>query len=332
MSDRDGQGTAEGRPRPAPGLRLRREEPRLPAELVAAILSVLWLLVAGGAVLFSGDAPEVQGLLLAAVLILVPIALFWIAASAARTGQIMHEEAARLHGAIDALRHTALQASTARAPAPDTERMERKLAEIADAQKKTESAIATFASSRARAVPGQGGAAAPEQPALALEPDAEPAPALSRADYIRALNFPRTAEDSEGFAALRRALARPETVRLVRAAEDVLTLLSQDGIYMDDLTPDRARPEVWRRFAAGTRGAAIAGLGGVRDRSCLSLAAGRMREDAIFRDAAHHFLREFDRGVSAFIAEAGDEEIAALAETRSARAFMLLGRVAGTFD
>jgi hypothetical protein len=119
---------------------------------------------------------------------------------------------------------------------------------------------------------------------------------------------------------------------LVQAAQDVLTLLSQDGIYMDDLTPDRARPEVWRRFAMGERGRSMAALGGIRDRSSLALSAGRMREDTIFRDAAHHFLRLFDKGLVNFEPEASDEEIAQLADTRSARAFMVLGRVTGAFD
>ena len=146
------------------------------------------------------------------------------------------------------------------------------------------------------------------------------------------MNFPETAEDEEGFSALRKALKNRQSAQLVQAAQDVLTLLSQDGIYMDDLIPDRARPEVWRQFAQGTRGRAIAALGGVRDRSSLALTSGRMKQDTIFRDAAHHFLRRFDRSFAAFEPEASDAEITALANTRTARAFMLLGRVAGTFD
>jgi len=118
----------------------------------------------------------------------------------------------------------------------------------------------------------------------------------------------------------------------VQASQDVLTLLSQDGIYMDDLRPDMARPELWRRFAAGERGRQIAALGGVRDRSSLALAAARMKRDPIFRDAAHHFLRRFDRMFAAFAEMATDAEISELSDTRTARAFMLLGRVAGTFD
>ncbi|MEP1933427.1 MAG: hypothetical protein ABJJ37_19310, partial [Roseibium sp.] len=59
---------------------------------------------------------------------------------------------------------------------------------------------------------------------------------------------------------------------------------------------------------------------------------GRMKQDPIFRDTAHHFLRIFDKMFADFEETATDSEISALSETRTARAFMLLGRVAGTFD
>lgn len=57
-----------------------------------------------------------------------------------------------------------------------------------------------------------------------------------------------------------------------------------------------------------------------------------MKQDTIFRDAAHHFLRRFDKMFTQFAETASDSEISELSETRTARAFMLLGRVAGTFD
>jgi hypothetical protein len=98
------------------------------------------------------------------------------------------------------------------------------------------------------------------------------------------------------------------------------------------MRPDMARPEIWRRFAGGERGRAIAALGGIRDRSSLALTAGRMKQDPIFRDAAHHFLRRFDKLFAEFEKEASDAEISDLSNTRTARAFMLLGRVAGIFD
>jgi hypothetical protein len=57
-----------------------------------------------------------------------------------------------------------------------------------------------------------------------------------------------------------------------------------------------------------------------------------MKADPVFRDAAHHFLRSFDKTVAAFEPNATDAELADLGNTRTARAFMLLGRVTGTFD
>ena len=154
---------------------------------------------------------------------------------------------------------------------------------------------------------------------------------LKNEDFIKALHFPEDANDEAGFAALRRALADRNTNQLIQAAQDVLTLLSQDGIYMDDLRPDMARPEIWRRFAQEERGRTIAALGGIRDRSSLALTNVRMKKDPVFRDAAHHFLRLFDKGFAKFEDTATEAEISALSETRTARAFMLLGRVAGTF-
>jgi len=73
-------------------------------------------------------------------------------------------------------------------------------------------------------------------------------------------------------------------------------------------------------------------LGGVRDRTSLALTTSRMREDPIFRDAAHHFLRHFDKMLTSFEVVASDAELVELSDTRTARAFMLLGRVTGAFD
>ena len=82
----------------------------------------------------------------------------------------------------------------------------------------------------------------------------------------------------------------------------------------------------------GERGGPISGLGGVHDRSCLALTAARMRADAVFRDAAHHFVRSFDKALIALEPRASDSDLTALSDTRTARAFMLFGRVTGTFD
>lgn len=317
--------------------------------LIAGILTMAWLVgitiyfvfIAGGD---RNGALNVDDLrpIMAIIAIFIPIALIWVAASSARASRVMKDESARLQIAINAMRHSVIQQQQSGVlgmkPA-----VEQKLDEIAAAQRKTHATLAMFSSTRPMGEPFKsanrpGAALAPPgqaqaQASLELGTPAEAlAPPLPVADFIRALHFPETAEDKEGFRALRRALQDRNVSQLIQAAQDVLTLISQDGIYMDDLTPDRARPEIWRRFAQGERGKTMAALGGIRDRSSLALVSGRMRQDPIFRDSVHHFLRNFDQSLTEFERSANDQEISQMTDTRTARAFMLLGRVTGTFD
>lgn len=163
--------------------------------------------------------------------------------------------------------------------------------------------------------------------------DQDDQPPLAVPDFLSALNFPQSAEDTDGFRALRLALRHPPSVPLIQAAQDVLTLLSQIGLYVDDLQPDHAHPDLWRRFfAEGERGGAMAALGGVRDTDALLTCANLMRDDPVFRDATHHFLRRFELLLAARIGDLSDSDLIRLADTRSARAFMLLGRAAGIFE
>ncbi|MZR15204.1 hypothetical protein GQE99_19470 [Maritimibacter sp. DP07] len=310
------------------------------AEILAVALCCLWL--AGCAVYFlvmgnDGLGGGVTGSIVTLLAVFLPVAVIWLAAATARSARLMHEETLRLQSTIDAMRHNYLTQSHAHHAERHPE-VEEKLARLEQAQRETEQALTTFSTTRnlvrAEAAAERPAPARPaeEQPSLALEPEAEDnVPPLERDEMIRALHFPENAEDTAGFAALRRALQDRKIARLVQASQDVLTLMSQDGIYMDDLRPDRARPEIWRRFAHGQRGREVAALGGIRDRSSLALTAGRMKTDPVFRDAAHHFLRRFDEVFVEFEEEASDEDIARLSDTRTARAFMLLGRVTGTF-
>ena len=313
-------------------------------EVIALVLTALWL---AGVIAFfqvwESAAEQARGgpgsFVMTMLGVLMPIALIWVAASAARTARVLREEAARLQASVDAMR-AAFVSQQQGGTADYRPAVTQKLDEIARSQRKAETALATFTSQRAgqpeRPIarpPPRPAADAPPQPALALgTPPEALADPISIPDFISALHFPETEHDKEGFRTLRRALEDPRSERLIRASQDVLTLLSQDGIYMDDLRPDRAKPDVWRRFAQGERGRGISALGGVRDRSSLTLAAGRMKSDPVFRDAVHHFLRQFDRTFLEFEQAATDADIAALSDTRTARAFMLVGRVAGVFD
>jgi hypothetical protein len=348
MPDKDIQHTRDPETRgfePRPGeLGLyapRGADPRLSStEWVAIALCVVWV---SAVVAYIWKAPPDAaplGLVLTLLVVFLPLALIWAAAVTLRSVRSLRHEAARLQATVDAMR-SAYLAGQQGGIKPS---VERKINEIAQTARQTETALATFTSRRDTALvqpsadrkatmatpqPDPGA----EQPALALGTPAEALrPPLSNSDFIRALQFPENPDDKEGFRALRAALEDRNVAKLIRAAQDVLTLLSQEGIYMDDLKPDRARPEIWRRFAMGERGRGIAALGGVRDRASLALAAGRLREDAIFKDAVHHFLRSFDKVFLEFEQGATDSDLTDLAETRTVRAFMLLGRVTGIFD
>lgn len=331
-------------PSPTPvGVYEQRAPDRLSsAEKIAIGVSILWLLGAGIFFVVMRDSsarsegsydPLVFVMVLLAIFL--PVAMFWVAATAAKSSREIRKESRQLRAAIDAMRDSYV-ADSQRSEHGSDGSIAHKLDEIAAGQRKTELALATFHTTRSvePAIPESVPDAVVEEQAdlpLVSEPE-EGLRDLPRATFIRALNFPETAEDEVGFSALRQALKDRQSANLIQAAQDVLTLLSQDGVYMDDLRPDMARPETWRRFAQGERGRVVASLGGIRDRSSLALTAGRMRQDPVFRDAAHHFLRRFDQMFVDFEKTATDQEITDLSETRTTRAFMLLGRVAGVFN
>lgn len=282
---------------------------------VALILSAIWLAMVA---VFWMFVPGENGISVAGVLaVVLPLALIWMAAGAAQALKDLRDEADSLHRQLEAMKAAAQAPPQPTQPAPSVSAVPRQ--------------VPRSATPPAARPPRP--AAEPEQPSLALETPPENASSTVPHDtLVRALNFPEGPDDAEGRDALRAALADKQAERLVRAAQDILTLLARDGIFMDDLTPDRARPELWRRFAKGERGREVAALGGVRDQISLAIASDAMRGDAIFRDAAHHFLRQFDRSFASFETDASDAQIIELAETRTARAFMLLGRASGTFD
>jgi hypothetical protein len=314
------------------------------AEWVAGVLALIWV----GAVLtyVLRQPPEVQSTLnvmLTLVVVFLPLALIFGVLITLRSVRALRDEASRLQASVDAMRKAFLTGQSHIDPAMQPV-VARKLNEIAEQTAQTQSALAILAaqvgqgfgqvgqSARAASQPVLVPPTRPEEPALALGTQDPSVAPLSADQFISALNFPDGPDDTRGFAAMRAALANRDIAKLIRAAQDVLTMLSQDGIYMDDLKHDPAAAEAWRRFATGQRGAVVAPLGGVRDRTALTLTVGRLRNDAAFREAAHNFLRDFDRCLIDFEPNATDSNLTALGSTRTARAFMLFGRVLGTFD
>lgn len=286
-------------------------------------LSLLWLALVG---LFTLALPQTTrawvfpqggGLSIAVSLIglALPLALIWVVASTSRALRDLRDEAARLKITIDGLK--AAQQSRARLPFGGS--------------------ASTGPSLRAK--PGAPFRSADRRPISAeIEPRLElgPSPAdevkpLDLAVVALALNFPDSPDDHAGVRALRLALENREMAKMIRSAQDVLTLLSQDGVYIDDLPSVPAPAASWRLFAAGERGAQIASLRQIGGPEILARIGARMRSDTIFRDAAHHFLRQFDRTFGLYEQVADDDDITALARSRTSRAFLLIGRVTGTF-
>ncbi|WP_333712002.1 hypothetical protein [Yoonia sp.] len=317
-------------------------------EWIAFVICIVWMLV--GALYFwqlppaeavAGQTDSLRWVLVL-VALFMPVGLVWVAVGAARAARIMQAETFRMQTALDDLRQLQLaQAALLKEPPAPAAPPQAKTAPPEPdlpAQTSTQTSTQTpgFHSRRevSRLITPRAAPQMPaDQPALAFGTQTEDlAPPLARPDLIRALHFPDDENDTEGFAALRRALRNRDARKLVQASQDVLTLLSHDGIYTDDMRPTSAPADVWRRFAKGERGRSIDRLGAVRDEAYLRKTASRMREDTIFRDAVHHFLRRFDEMLVTFEENATDTDLLALGETRTARAFMLLARTSGTFD
>jgi hypothetical protein len=290
-------------------------------EGAALALSVIWVAAVLGYFWRLPDDAVGPGVLMTLLILCLPLIPVWATVVTLRAMRTLRDEAAHLRATVEAMRRSATPprpaAATVDRPSIPDRPVERGVP-------------VTFTSRREAAPPVP--LRPEEQASLSFGLPADAPPPVIATDFIRAVQFPEDANDREGFRAMRAALADRTAAKLIRAAQDVLTLLSQEGIYTDDLTPDLAQPDVWRRFAGGERGRSVADLGGVRDIDVLAAVAVRMREDAIFRDAAHHFLRSFDRAFAAFEKQASDAELMAMSDTRTARAFMLIGRVAGTFD
>ncbi len=330
------------------------------AEWLAFALSLGWLVLVVGvawAMARRGSAPaEALVFVLVVLAVFLPVVLIWQTVFLLRTTRQLREEALRLRAMGGLMRDSLLQPAwqrhnaappgvdlAAEPPAPLPSAPPPLSAPPPDPTHGTAPPPLAASSGAGGAQAGQftsrrapnAGAGAEAAPRLSLEdpggaPTAQPVP-VDLEDLVRALHFPESEHDSEGFAALRRALRDHATADLIRHAQTVLAGLAEEGIFLDRLTPDRARPALWRGFAQGVRGPAMGALGGIRDRSCLALSVARMRADPAFRDAAHRFLRAFDARLTAIEPHASDTQIARLTDTRSARAFMLLGRIAGVF-
>ncbi|PCH97303.1 MAG: hypothetical protein COB84_03880 [Rhodobacteraceae bacterium] len=275
----------------------------------------------------------------------LPLALIWAAALIARSFAMMRAETKALRISVEKMRQT-LQVQVVDESEMRDHWIHSQLAQIAALTKQTDnhiSALTKRTQPTAKDIPALRNALAlpqevettqdDNQAALPLPTNSHNAPSqLTIRDFIKALNFPDNADDTDGFSVLRRAFTDRTVAQLLQNAQDVLTMLSQDGIYMDDLRVDPPAASAWRDYANGERGQAVSALSLVRDRTALTLTKTRLRNDIIFRETTHRFLTRYANILTTFEKTAQDQELFALGETRTAMAFMLLGRVSGAFE
>lgn len=299
---------------------------------IGAIATGVWLLIVLVSSVFGYEdgGRSLAQRLVALAGVLMPVALIWLAVWIARALDELRAEAAHLRAQLDLTRAGA----DAGVPAMPHSVA---LSQGAAAAPSVRQAVSAPVQAAARG--GAGSPAAPRPaPASVKSPDSRqaslgldtpPTPDLDPYELVAALNFPDGPDDRVAIAALRKALAHPELARLIRAAQDVVTLLAGQGVYMDDMRAETLHPALWRRFARGARGAEVIDLSLDADAASLQTAAAMLRWDEVFRDVAHHFLRHFDRVMTRAAEEYDDQALAALSDTRSGRAFTLLAQVTG---
>ena len=319
-----------------------------PENPIALALTIVWLVACTVYIFASPDLlTDILGslftLMVAFTAVLLPLIIIWTAVYISSLLRIMQAETNELHKTMDQFKTILSEKSQ-----NDDDGLITKLADITAWTKQLDSRLNELVDRYDPAPMGEPepiptSAAALSEKVQKLEtqsqttlplsiPNKRKRTPITVAEFIKALNFPENADDKEGFRVLRRAFEERELGKMLQASQDVLTLLSQNGIYMDDLKPNEPLPSAWRHFALGHRGIIVSDLGGIQDRSTLTRTKTRLRNDPIFRDATHHFLRKFDQILIAFEPMAEDTELLEMSTTRTGRAFMLLGQVAGSFD
>ena len=148
---------------------------------------------------------------------------------------------------------------------------------------------------------------------------------------LKALNFPKDKNDVLGFSALKRAREHNAISELLRVSEDFLNLIAKDAIYLDDLIIEPPPVEAWLNFIRGDQN------NNKRSLTCIGIDAqiqklkSRIKSDAIFRDTSLMLMRRFDLLLRDRLETASDDEIFKIAETRSGKAFLIVGKLSDSF-
>lgn len=316
-------------------------------DIIAIVLSIAWVVFSIFFLTFrektSLNSPSETSFILDCMAVFVPVAMIATISMSLKVSRKLEEQTIKHQNEIDALRRTYVtQQQVSGFSVKST--AERQYDESTMVREKAETGVAKFSTRRDLnddhiknpALRKTKPSFLKEEPLLPLEEDNttldEPNTLLSVGEFIKAANFPDDENDQEGLSSLRKALLDRDLAKLLHAAQDSLRIMSEDGIYIDSIEFKTGKVELWRSFGNGTRGKKLSGIVNFYNNTNLQKVNSRFKNDTVFKDVTHHFLRQFDLIFTEFSKNASDDEILQFSKTRTALVFLILADLAGTFD
>ena len=144
---------------------------------------------------------------------------------------------------------------------------------------------------------------------------------------LKALNFPNDVNDEIGFKALKLAKKHKKTKELLLSAEDVMTLFSKKGVYLDDHKFSPLNNKNWVEFLSDENINQKKLLVCLGHEKLIEILNKEDINDTIFRDTMLTFLRRFDQFIRHRYLSAHEDQLSQLAFTRSGKAFILIGKL-----
>lgn len=144
---------------------------------------------------------------------------------------------------------------------------------------------------------------------------------------IRAFNLPNDENDTEGYDAIEAAVKIESIGTLLQNSHQLLYTLADFDLIMDELEIDLGLISTWRKFAADNAESTVSSLGGTGTFVEIDKVSSIVTERSEFEELANTFSSQMEEFISQAIPQLKDEEIRELAQTRTFRAFLLLGQV-----
>lgn len=185
-----------------------------------------------------------------------------------------------------------------------------------------------------RATASRGGDEASYAPSPASPPAPQPsrAPTLDWEKFVRAANFPDSEDDRETLEALYAVLTDREAAALLQTAEDVLSTLADLNLFMEDMPVHHAPAELWRSFILDGTTRDVLDIGGIRDAHAIQDVEFALNDRPEFLTISKTFFDQYEQLLTRLFEETDDPTLAVeLADTRTGRAYMLIGRAEGRF-